>query len=267
MNGHGPTGPWRTTIAAHRGGAGLWPENSLTAFRKLTGLAVDYVECDLHLSRDGRLVVHHDPALGRTTTGTGPIAAQPWDALVRSTVMGTGGERLPLLEDVIGIFKPTTIGLRLEIKVGTTGTPYAGLEQAMAGLLARHGMLERTLVTSFRVESLAAFREAGRPAGLIWLIRPSGLFPGRALEPLLRSAHDHEIGEIGLHRKVIDQRQILIAKDAGIRLGAFAVKRERAIRRVLALGVTTFTTDRPDLAVRIREEMRRDGSIPEGVES
>ena len=57
------------------------------------------------------------------------------------------------------------------------------------------------------------------------------------------------------------KRRTRSARDTGIRLGAFTVKPEPAICRMLALGVTTVTTDRPDLAVSIHEEMRRDGSI------
>ena len=59
-------------FAAHRGGAALWPENSLLAFGNALALGVDYLELDVHLSRDGEVMVIHDATLERTTTGTGP---------------------------------------------------------------------------------------------------------------------------------------------------------------------------------------------------
>src|SRR5574342_839110 len=62
-----------TLLAAHRGGALLWPENSLLAFRSALALGADFIEFDVHLSRDGEVVVIHDPTLGRTTTGSGPV--------------------------------------------------------------------------------------------------------------------------------------------------------------------------------------------------
>ena len=68
-------------IAAHRGGALLWPENSLTAFRSALALGVDLVELDVHLSRDGEVVVIHDPTLERTTSGQGAVRALGWDEL------------------------------------------------------------------------------------------------------------------------------------------------------------------------------------------
>ena len=61
-----------TLLAAHRGGSLLWPENSLLAFRNAIALGADFIEFDVHLSKDGEVVVIHDPTLERTTTGAGP---------------------------------------------------------------------------------------------------------------------------------------------------------------------------------------------------
>ena len=63
----------RPLVVAHRGGAALWAENSITAFRGAIGLGVDLIEFDVHPTRDGKIVVIHDPTLGRTTTGTGAV--------------------------------------------------------------------------------------------------------------------------------------------------------------------------------------------------
>ena len=63
-----------TDIASHRGGARIWPENSRIAFRNSAVLPVDFIEFDIHRSRDGVLVVHHDSLLGRTAAGEGAVA-------------------------------------------------------------------------------------------------------------------------------------------------------------------------------------------------
>jgi len=62
-----------TLVAAHRGGAALWPENSLLAFRSAIALGVDAIELDLHMTADGEVVVLHDATLERTTTGSGTL--------------------------------------------------------------------------------------------------------------------------------------------------------------------------------------------------
>src|SRR5690606_21650247 len=68
-------------VIAHRGGAGLRPENTMAAFEHAVSLGVDAVECDVHLARDGEVVVIHDDTLDRTTDARGPgpalTAAEP----------------------------------------------------------------------------------------------------------------------------------------------------------------------------------------------
>src|SRR6478672_9388970 len=64
----------RLTTIAHRGGGKLRPENTLAAFDHALQLGVDAIECDVHLSRDGEVVVIHDPTLDRTTDASGQVS-------------------------------------------------------------------------------------------------------------------------------------------------------------------------------------------------
>lgn len=60
-------------IMGHRGASGLEPENTLRSFRKAIELGVDYIECDVHATKDGHLVLIHDSTVDRTTNGTGEV--------------------------------------------------------------------------------------------------------------------------------------------------------------------------------------------------
>src|SRR3989337_2736405 len=97
-------GPPATLFAAHRGGSLLWPENSLLAFRNAVGLGADYLELDVHLSKDGEVVVIHDPTLDRTTTGQGPVRERTLAALktlrLKDGAGGVTGEPVPALDEV-----------------------------------------------------------------------------------------------------------------------------------------------------------------------
>src|SRR5215212_6994015 len=86
-------------VVGHRGAAALEPENTLRAFRRGIELGCDYLECDVHLTRDGRLAVIHDETVDRTTDGHGPVAGLTLDAL-RQLDAGLG-ERVPTLEEVL----------------------------------------------------------------------------------------------------------------------------------------------------------------------
>src|SRR5215471_2015565 len=70
-------------VYAHRGGSKLRPENTIMAFDHGLSLGADGLEFDVHLSRDGVVVVHHDATLDRTTNGRGPLAALTADELAR----------------------------------------------------------------------------------------------------------------------------------------------------------------------------------------
>src|SRR6476659_3415866 len=83
----------RPLVFAHRGGAALAPENTMRAFDNGVALGADGLELDVHLSRDGVVVVHHDRVLDRTTALRGPVADRRADELVSAGV--------PTLEDVL----------------------------------------------------------------------------------------------------------------------------------------------------------------------
>src|SRR5690606_12031890 len=68
-------------LVAHRGARAVAPENTLVAMQRAVAIGVDAIECDVHLSADGEVVVCHDPTVDRTTDGTGAIATLPWDTL------------------------------------------------------------------------------------------------------------------------------------------------------------------------------------------
>src|SRR5258708_29571318 len=161
-----------TDIASHRGGALLWPENSRIAFENTAKLPVEQVEFDVHPTRDGKLVVIHDDALDRTTDGTGLVAARDWAELQRVTLKGTGGQRMLLLDEVIEIFRPTPIVLRLEIKCGPDRVPYPGHPEKVIAALSHARVLERSVVTSFQLDTVLDAVAHGQPMRHVWLVLP-----------------------------------------------------------------------------------------------
>ena len=116
----------------HRGAAGVLPENTLRGFRYAILLGVDYVECDVHLTRDGHLVVMHDSAVDRTTDGHGAIRDLTL-ARVRSLDAGDG-EQVPLFDEVLDLVKGEA---QLLCEVKGLGTEHAAVEAVRA-----HGMTD-----------------------------------------------------------------------------------------------------------------------------
>ncbi len=241
-------------IAAHRGGAGLWPENSLTAFRGALGLDVDQIETDIHLSADGEPFILHDATLNRTTEATGSAGALKWAVLSRIRIKGTETDTIPHLDDLLALMQPTQLGLRLELKRTAAGDADPALLPRALASLERFGMVARTTFTSFDPRYLAGVRAAGFGERMLWLVAPS-LFDEHGLDGILASATASGVPEIALH---ISQSTLAHADESrhrGLRYGCYAVNDPLAIERAFAHGAVVFTTDRPDLAVAARKAL------------
>lgn len=240
-----------TDIASHRGGALLWAENSRLAFEQTARLAVEQVEFDVHPSQDGRLVVIHDATLDRTTDGTGAVCRHDWADLCRLTLKGSGGQRMLLLEEVIEIFRPTGIVLRLEVKAGPDRIPYPGHVARIVAALAAWGVLGRTVLTGFQLGTVAAVPRHGTPLKHIWLVAPD-VQVDIGLDAVIGLARAHGVPMLGLRSNMLDAASVARVREAGLGIGGWACNDARAIGKMFDLGVDVFTTDRPDLALARR---------------
>jgi len=240
-----------TLIASHRGGSLEAPENSPTSFRHTAGLAVEQVEFDIHPTADGHIVVVHDATLDRTTDGTGPVAARTLAELRRLTIAGTAADRIMTLPEVIEVFRPTGIALRMEVKSDPAHQPYPGLLANALRLLDAAGMRGRTVVTSFLAPIVAEAVQAPGLLGRIWLVAP-GVMDDIGLEGVVAAAEAHAIGHVGIRASRLDARVLAHLRTARLGVGAWAVNDPDAVRRMLDLDVEVFTTDIPAQALAIR---------------
>jgi len=241
-----------TDIASHRGGALLWPENSRIAFEQTAKLALEQVEFDVHPTRDGKLVVIHDDTLDRTTDGKGPVATRDWTELQRVTLKGTSGQRMLLLEEVIEIFRPTNIVLRLEIKCGPDRVPYPGHPEKVIGVLEQARVLERRVVTSFQLDTVLKAVAHGRPMRHVWLVLPQ-VQVDLGLDRVIATAKAAGVPMLGLRQNMLNAEVVGTVRKAGLGIGGWACNDGAAIARLLDLEVDVFTTDRPDLAIAQRK--------------
>jgi len=240
-----------TDIASHRGGALLWPENSRTAFENTANMPVEQVEFDVHPTRDGKLVVIHDDTLDRTTDGKGPVAARDWAELSKFVLKATGGQRMLLLDEVIEIFRPTPIVLRLEIKSGAERVPYPGHAARVAAALKQAKVLERSVITSFQLGTVCEAVAAARPSKHVWLVLPQ-VQTDIGLANVIATAKGAGVPMLGLRQNMLTAEIVAMARAAGLGIGGWACNDAEAIARLLKLQVDVFTTDRPDLALAQR---------------
>ena len=238
-------------LAAHRGGAALWPENSLLAFRNAVAMGADFIEFDVHLSRDGEVVVIHDPTLDRTTSGSGPVKDRTVAELKALRLKDRAGalteETVPTLDEVAAVAAQGKRRMLLEIKVDPLRARYPGIEEKVLAILDRHGMAGSTVVMAFEASTWRRVREL-RPdvaACALYSVRMLGRTSLAAELETLRSAG---VRFIGVEHTAVDAAAVTQARAAGIGLGAWTVNDAAGMKRQIDAGVAILITDQPDVA-------------------
>lgn len=243
----------RSRLAAHRGGAAVWPENSLTAFRGALVLGVDALEFDVHLTADGEPVVIHDATLDRTTTGHGPVRSLTLARLQAVRLLDRSGaplaETVPTLAQVLDLARPTSLAVLPEIKLDLARVPYPDIESRVVALLRAHALVARASVQSFddgTLKRVRALEPALRTMLLVNRVRMT-TYASTPADPV-RWAVDVGAADLGIDFRLIDARLVAAARAAGVRLAAWTVNTDEDLRRMAALGVDLIMSDRPDRA-------------------
>jgi glycerophosphoryl diester phosphodiesterase len=223
---------------AHRGASSLAPENTMAAFRKAVDLGVDGLELDVHLSKDGRLVVIHDEQLDRTTNGRGLVKDHTWSEL-KTLDAGSwfskefAGESIPTLEQVLAEFP----GLHINIEVKSGVILYPGIEQAVLDTIRQYKMEEHILISSFNHYSLAECKRInpGVRTGILYM---AGLY-----EPW---DYAKKLGCYSIHPMFygIQPEIIMGCQQNGLALYAWTVDDPSFMTALVKGGVTAIITNR-----------------------
>lgn len=249
--------PW---VIAHRGGRGLWPENTLFAFEQAEALGVDVIEMDLRATMDGVIVVMHDSTVDRTTNGSGRIhgmtlaEVRKLDAGYRFETAGGHfpfrgqGFSVPTLEEVLSRFQRAR--LNIEMKAFTPD-----LAAGLCRLLQERAATDRVLVASFSHDAMSAFRQecpsvatsATSREGLI-LYQLNRLHLAR----LYRSpAVALQVPETLGQRKILEPDLLELADAYNIKVQVWTVNEEADMKRLLGMGSHGILTDYPDRLLRL----------------
>lgn len=253
--------PPSLSLQAHRGAAGLAPENTLAAFRMGIALGADAAEMDLQVTKDGVVVIIHDDAVDRTTDGRGRIADLTLAEVKRldaGAKFGPAfrGERIPTLQELIALVKSggnPQFRLNLEIKFadGREGHP-ADLEERVLAVLRETGFVDRVMTQSFYHASAAKMK---RLAPSI----PAGLLVGQRRQPAdpVAAVRQHRVNYYAPHFSLVTPELLRTLHDAGIAVVTWTVNEPADMRRLVAMGLGTLPgdgmiSDYPDRLVGLR---------------
>ena len=236
---------------AHRGFSGRYPENTLLAFEKAIEAGADGIELDVHLTKDGELIIHHDEAVDRTTDGHGYI----WDLTLAelktldasATYKGVYGiNRIPTLREYFDLIKDTRIVTNVELKTGIN--PYPGIEEKVLKLIDEYGLRDRIIISSFNHYSVMRMKALApeMTCGFLeesWIIDAAGYAAAQGVEAL------HPIF------CAVNEDYMKAAREKGLKVNVWTVNEEAYMREMARLGVDCIIGNFPDKCKKVLESL------------
>ncbi len=230
-------------VFGHRGAMGYAPENTLPSFRMAVDMGVDGIELDVHMTKDGEVVVIHDFTVDRTTNGRGFVKDLSLAEIKRLDASAKFGGKwrgvaIPTLEEVFREFG-RRIRYKVEIKRGSDY--YPGIEGRVVELIRRYNVDAQ--VISFDFDALSNVRAIDKDVEI------GIIFVGR-IAWFIDIAKKLDAQWLHASHELIDERGIEMAHRLGLRVGSWTVNSEDEARYLMDVGVDDVTGNYPDRILR-----------------
>lgn len=243
-------------IVAHRGASGEAPENTMASARLGWEKNADAVECDVHKSLDGRVIVMHDATTSRTT-GVARKIAETSSADLRqldASYSGKGGaknEKIPFLEELVATLTP---GKRLfvEIKCGPE------VLDAVRDIVAEPAKNGQIVIIGFELATMAKAKEMMPGIPVMWLRstekdKQTGKYKTYSPD-VIRQAVENHLDGLDLAGSGLDADFAKKVREAGLQLHVWTIDDPQLAMSLADLGVDSITTNYPDRIRRVVEE-------------
>ena len=246
---------------AHRGasGAGLAPENTLAAFERAIQIGVDAVELDVRSTRDGALVVLHDPLLDRTTDREGPVRELSLEQVRAADAGGWfapefAGQKVPALAEALDLMRRRALAV-IEIKADH-------LAEAVLGVVDDLAMEDQVVIQSFSTETIRRVKviDPAAPAALLVGQLPTSPSRMRARR-MVREVLSLGANILNIWHAALTPAFFEEVRKRGLAAWTWTVDEEVVLRDVIQMGVQGVATNRPDRLNDVLGELAREGAI------
>ena len=244
----------RPLLFAHRGFSGMYPENSPLAFRMAAEKTnADGIESDVHISKDGQLVIFHDASVERTSNGTGFIRDLTYAQLLELDIGAWkspefAGQHIWTLGQLLDFCREARMLLNLELK--NYEVFYDGLEQRVIDEICARGMQEQVFVSSFNHISMQRFKD------LCPEIETGLLYDKPLLDMehyLLPSNADNMHPRYMLLQYQPELMDLFHSR--GMKVNTWTVNDEADMRDMIHRGVDGIISNYPDLLCRVADQI------------
>ena len=245
-------GPKKIWVIAHRGASGYAPENTMSAFRRAVEMGAPFIETDLQITRDARVIAMHDFTLDRTTNGKGQVHLSTMEEIRRldagAWFDGRGresfaGEHVPRLEEILDFAEKYDANFFLEIKSG----PAWGAEHAVVGTLRDRGASARVVILSFDPATLDAVHQLDSTM-------MTGLLCEHPSNDLVERTVRAGARQLVARGDLITASDVEKAHRAGLQVVAWTINEPEQMRHLIAAGLDGIMTDYPDRLLNVLRE-------------
>lgn len=236
-------------IISHRGASGYAPENTLAAFALAIKMGSKNFEFDVHSTKDGKLVVHHDYDLERTAGRKLSIAGLTYAELKKFNVGNRFGypfERVPLLSEVVDLLTPAAEWINFELK--NDNNVYPGIEKKVVKFINdRPGIYGKALFSSFDYETIKRLHELDKGVKLGYLganLRTAVLLPA-----IMRAK---AIGAVNFHMslRVAYKLHVAMIHKAGLKVFVYTVNKKEDALKMERIGADGIFSNYPDILTK-----------------
>lgn len=238
---------------AHRGFRSKYPENTMLAFKKAVEAGCDGIEFDVHLSKDGELVIIHDETLDRTTNGTGLVGEKTLADLKKLNAAVTHPaltdfEPIPTLREYFE-YAATQPNLITNIELKTGVFVYQGIELKVYTLMKEFNLIDRCIISSFNHESIVRMKKIDNTVicGLLvdsWLIKPAVYTASVGVECYHPPAYS------------VTPEMVKQLHDADIQVNPWFGGIQGNYAELMQMGVDSLITDYPDVIKTLQEKQQ-----------
>lgn len=240
-------------IIAHRGDREHFPENTIASFKSAVNKGADAIELDIHLSKDKKLVVHHDYFLGTTNNGEGLIGEHESE-YIKSLDAGSwfsnrfSNEKIPFLEEVFELF-----GDKILYEIELKGYTLEFLETAVE-MVKEYGLLNHVEFTSPHLQVLSRVKEIEPDAKIGMFIQeyPSWMLPKLGEEIIKGTVILGRFNVVHCPLSILSKEFVDQLHDLNLKVHAANCDTKDAIKKAIELRVDQFSTNTVDLAIATR---------------
>ncbi|WP_404403702.1 glycerophosphodiester phosphodiesterase [Jeotgalibacillus malaysiensis] len=233
-------------VFAHRGSSLNYPENTMLAFKKAEKTGCYGIELDLHMSRDGYLVVIHDETVNRTTNGRGYVKDLTKKELKKLSIKRKWfkNEKIPILDEVLEWAAKTDLIINIELK--NDKIYYEGQEEAVVQKVAEYGLEDRVIYSTFNHVSVKKLKK-------VTTSEVAALFSKKGINPLLL-VRSTRADAIHANHRVMTESLMKDCQQNGIPVRLYTLNKPAIISKWINAGLAGVITDNPELAEKILKE-------------